>query len=133
MSFISRQKIPIDADSDLLTGTKRRATAQALPIIDVLHAGRETAPGETQSIKGEQDTGHGEAAGAQAPDSTKAAAKDPAWKAPLSKAFSAVSDIVRTGQSEDFLPPPEMQGVIPRPQPISYQPIPYQPPILRRY
>jgi hypothetical protein len=59
--------------------------------------------------------------------------KEPRWQAPLAKAFGAIGDILRAGQSEDFLPPPEMQGVIPRPQLIPYQPIPYQAPILRRY
>jgi len=57
---------------------------------------------------------------------------EPAWNTPLSKAFSAISGLMR-GQSEDFLPPPDMQGIIPRPQLIPYQPIPYQAPILRRY
>jgi hypothetical protein len=65
---------------------------------------------------------------------SRTSAKQPAaWKEPLSNAFGAISDLTRAQESEDFLPPPEMQGVIPRPQSIPYQPIPYQAPILRRY
>ena len=55
-----------------------------------------------------------------------------AWKKPLAGALRQIAAMAKP-QDDDFLPPPEMQGIIPRPHPIPYQPIPYQAPILRRY
>lgn len=112
---------------DLPIVNKKRAAAGMVDVPQ--HAGPETATGATPPIIGEHEMEHGKPPGAPA---GTAPANDPAWKAPLSNAFSAISGMVR-GQDEDFLPPPEMLGIIPRPQPIAYQPIPYQPPILRRY
>jgi len=116
----------IDSESDLPIVTKRRMKTSAASSGSEAEHGDHASPPISADHDHIQEEEHGKFG--RPPEE-----KGPAWKAPLSNSFGAISDLMRAGQSEDFLPPPEMQGVIARPQPITYQPIPYQPPILRRY
>ena len=54
-------------------------------------------------------------------------------QSPLVGILGAVANMANSQKQQTPVVAPQMQGVIQRPEPIPYQPMQYQPPMMRRY